>query len=64
MSPAKKPQFSFNLPTGETHDVYLVKLADGRTVARTKDELTTLPPALAPHFDLGGTGQTGGQGNG
>jgi len=37
---------SFNLPDGKTTEVYLVKLADGRIVARTPEELEELPPEI------------------
>jgi hypothetical protein len=33
--------------------VYIVKLANGSTVARTRDELRALPTNLQPNFDLG-----------
>lgn len=36
---------SFRLPSGETAEVYLVKLPDGRVVARTREELEELPLA-------------------
>lgn len=35
---------SFRLPSGETAEVYLVRLADGRMVARTREELEELTP--------------------
>ena len=41
---AQEPTLSFRLPNAEAVDVYLVKLADGRTVARTREELEELPP--------------------
>lgn len=37
---------SFQLPSGETAEVYLVKLPDGRVVARTREELEELPPEV------------------
>lgn len=37
---------SFNLPAEGQVKVYLVKLADGRTVARTAEELAALPANL------------------
>jgi hypothetical protein len=37
---------SFRLPSGETAEVYMVKLKDGRMVARTKEELEELPPEM------------------
>lgn len=47
----------FQLPQSETAEVYLVKLADGRVVARTRDELVNLPPGVASNFQLGGSGE-------
>jgi len=41
---AQEPTLSFRLPNASAVDVYLVKLADGRTVARTREELEELPP--------------------
>lgn len=38
------PTISLNLPQGRTVDVFIVRLADGREVARTRDELEQLPP--------------------
>jgi len=32
------------LPHGEAVEVYMVKLPDGRIVARTREELEELPP--------------------
>lgn len=43
---AQEPTLSFRLPQGEAVDVYLVKLADGRTVARTREEIEELPVEL------------------
>lgn len=40
---ANEPTLSFELPTRQAVTVYLVRLPDGRTVARTADELTTAP---------------------
>lgn len=40
---ANEPTLSFELPTRQAVSVYLVKLPDGRVVARTADELTTAP---------------------
>jgi hypothetical protein len=34
------------LPSGEKLDVFIVKLADGRIVARTAEELARLPLAI------------------
>ena len=45
--PEERPTISFRLPTGEAAEVYMVRLADGRLVARTKAELEELP-AEAP----------------
>lgn len=36
-------QSSFNLPNAQKVDVVYIKLADGRIVARTKDELEPRP---------------------
>lgn len=44
--PDEPKAFSFNLPDREQVTVYLVKLADGRTVARTAEELAQLPEDL------------------
>jgi len=33
---------SFRLPSGETAEVYMVRLADGRVVARTREELEAM----------------------
>jgi hypothetical protein len=41
---AAAPTMSFPLPQGEKVDVHLVRLADGRLVARTSDELEKIPP--------------------
>jgi hypothetical protein len=35
---------SFPLPQGEKVDVHLVRLSDGRLVARTTEELEKIPP--------------------
>lgn len=35
---------SFRLPSGETDQVFQVKLRDGRIVYRTREELAELPP--------------------
>ena len=45
---ANEPITSFNLPDKKTVDVHLVKLADGRTVVRTADELERKPVAPSP----------------
>jgi len=34
---------SFRLPSGETAEVYLVRLPGGRVVSRTREELEELP---------------------
>lgn len=39
-------QSSFQLPEGRTVEVYLVRLADGRLVSRTREELEALPDGL------------------
>jgi len=41
---AAQPTMSFPLPQGEKVDVHLVRLADGRLVARTTEELEKIPP--------------------
>jgi len=40
------PTISFQLPHGEAVEVYMVKLPDGRVVARTREELEELPPEI------------------
>lgn len=40
---ANAPTTTFNLPNTQPVDVYLVRLPDGRVVARTADELAPLP---------------------
>ena len=42
--PDPQPTISFRLPSGETDHVYQVRLADGRIVYRTRQELEELPP--------------------
>jgi hypothetical protein len=44
--PDQDKTVSFPLPKGESLDVYLVKLPNGRVVARTADELAALPENL------------------
>ena len=44
----QSPTISFRLPSGETAKVYIVRLADGRLVARTEAELEELPAAERP----------------
>ncbi len=44
--PDPEPTISFRLPNGKAADVFLVKLADGRLVARTREELEELPPEI------------------
>ena len=44
---AKKSPFSLKGPKGETLEIHLVRLADGRVVARTAEELQRAD-ALAP----------------
>lgn len=46
--PDLEPTISFRLPSGKTADVFVVKLADGRIVARTPDELAEMPASAAP----------------
>lgn len=43
-----KPIASFQLPDSRQIDVHLVQLADGRVVARTRDELERAQPSLSP----------------
>jgi urease beta subunit len=43
-----KPTTSFRLPDGKQIDVHLVKLAGGRIVARTRDELERVQPTPSP----------------
>jgi len=56
------PTISFQLPHGEAVEVYMVKLPDGRVVARTREELEELPAGErgqvigpAPGLEKGGT---------
>ena len=42
---AQQP-LSFRLPDGKTEEVILVRLADGRVVARTRGEVAELPPEM------------------
>lgn len=44
--PETPPTLSFRLPAEQTVHVYLVRLADGRVVARTREELEELPAEL------------------
>jgi len=44
--PDQPPTVSFQLPEGRSVDVFLVRLPDGRIVARTREELAELPAAL------------------
>lgn len=44
--PQNPPTISFRLPDRKRVEVHLVKLADGRTVSRTREELLALPPEL------------------
>jgi hypothetical protein len=41
--PDQLPTMSFRLPSGETAEVYLVRLPSGRVVSRTREELEELP---------------------
>lgn len=43
-----KPITSFQLPEGKQLDVHLVRLSDGRVVARTADELARAQPPATP----------------
>lgn len=40
--------FSFNLPKVADTEVFLVRLPDGRVVARTKEELEAMPEVQRP----------------
>lgn len=40
--------FSFNLPEVASTEVFLVRLPDGRVVARTKEELQAMPEVERP----------------
>lgn len=40
--------FSFNLPEVASTEVFLVRLPDGRVVARTKEELEAMPEVKRP----------------
>jgi hypothetical protein len=42
----QEPTISLRLPEGKTIDVYLVRLADGRIVSRTREELEESPPGV------------------
>ncbi len=44
--PEPEQTLSFRLPSGEQAEVYMVRLADGRLVARTREELELLPPEV------------------
>lgn len=44
MGPSGK--FSLNLPSNKTLEIHIVELEDGRTVARTADELKLTAPAV------------------
>ena len=43
MEELKKPLLQVKLPEMEEVEVYLIRLEDGRIVARTKDELEKAP---------------------
>ncbi len=43
---AVEKTIKFRLPEAADVEVHLVRLADGRLVARTRDELVELPPEL------------------
>lgn len=57
--PDPQPTMSFRLPSGETAEVYMVRLKDGRMVARTKEELEELPPEVRATARPVGQGQPG-----
>jgi hypothetical protein len=40
----QEPAISLRLPQGKSVDVFIVRLADGREVARTREEIEQLPP--------------------
>jgi hypothetical protein len=42
-----KPTTSFQLPQSKTVDVFLIQLPNGKTVARTREELEHAPPPVA-----------------
>jgi hypothetical protein len=50
--PPNQPTISFRLPEAKDVDVFLVRLADGRLVARTREELAALPPALRDKLQM------------
>jgi hypothetical protein len=56
---ANEPTTKLRLPEGKTLDVYLVQLADGRTVSRTREELEESPPGIVDH--VLGAAQSGGK---
>lgn len=41
--PEESKPLSFRLPKSETIEFFIIELPDGRTVARTSDELEALP---------------------
>jgi len=43
---------SFQLPDGKTAEVVLVRLADGRVVARTREELELLTPEERARMEI------------
>jgi len=44
--PDQSPIMSFRLPNGKTDQVYQVRLADGRIVYRSAEELEELPAEI------------------
>lgn len=44
--PEQPKPILFRLPSGETIEVYVVELSDGRMVARRREELVELPRDL------------------
>jgi len=42
----KQPTSLFQLPEGKTIETFAVRLADGRVVMRTREEIEAMPPEL------------------
>lgn len=53
MPEARKPTLSLGLPDGEDVEIYLVRLSDGRIVARCRDELDALGEPVAEPETVG-----------
>ena len=45
MEELERPLLKVKLPEMEDVEVYLIRLKDGRVVARTRDEIEKAPPA-------------------